>query len=210
LIDFDTGIVLMYERTGDMNTKEKMIWIGCLAASFVLVFALSLATSRKPQLSSSAESASAISTPRPVTIWSHSGLTDEMTGKSYAFSTVQSRNTVNFDFPYQGEQRATLSIRTKHPRHGNDVILTIERGQFLAGVDSVKVLARFDEGASVTFWANGPADHGTTALFISNYAKFVGLMRKANVVRLQTPIYQQGAPVFEFQVERFDGGRDEQ
>jgi hypothetical protein len=186
-----------------MSINEKAIWFICCFAALLLVSLVVIFTPSRPNPVAKSEPITARSTPPP-TAWDHQTTIDEMSGKSYALSTVQSWNTVSFGFPYQGEQRATLHIRTKHPRYGNDVILTIQRGQFLAGVDGIKVLARFDEGQPVAFWGSGPADHSSTTLFISNYQKFVGLMRKASVVRLSTPIYHEGSPVFEFQVEAFD------
>jgi hypothetical protein len=67
---------------------------------------------------------------RPTTDkWSYATSVDPMTGRDSASASIDSENTVSFDFPYQGAQRATLTIRN-HPSHGRDVFLSIERGQF--------------------------------------------------------------------------------
>jgi hypothetical protein len=120
-----------------------------------------------------------------------------MTGKTAATAMLISTNSFEFGSPYDGEQRAALTLR-KHPRHGNDIILSIQRGQFMAGIDGVAVLVRFDEGKPMKFWAMGPADSNTTTLFIGNYARFISALQKAKRVQISTTVYHEGEPVFDF------------
>lgn len=135
--------------------------------------------------------------------WSYVSETDDMTGKPFQSASVYSTNTVNFGFPYNGVQHARLTLR-KHPRYGSDVLLEIKKGQFMAGVSGVQVLVRFDDNTTpMKFWASGAADHSSTTLFLGNYAKFVSQLRNAKIVRLSTPIYHEGNPVFEFNVAGF-------
>jgi len=61
----------------------------------------------------------------------------------------ESTNTASFGFPYQGVQHTLLFLRG-HPRHGQDVILKIEKGQFqCSSYDGCTVLVRFDDKAPV-------------------------------------------------------------
>ena len=120
---------------------------------------------------------------------------------------VQSINTVEFGFPYSGPQHATLTLRT-HPRHGKDVILSIERGQFLCrSYEDCTILVRFDDQKVQSYSAVGAADNSTETIFIRNYSRFVSSMQKAKTVRIAAEIYQQGAPVFEFDVSGFDASK---
>lgn len=114
-------------------------------------------------------------------------------------ATVRSLNEVNFHFPYQGAQRATLVLRV-HPKHGRDVILTIEKGQFLCRLDECSVAVKFDQGKPRDFVAVGPADNNTTTLFIRGYERFVAAARKAKKIYVEAQFYQEGTRVFEFDV----------
>lgn len=136
--------------------------------------------------------------------WAYLQTEDKM-GNGFIYQAlVSSTNTVNFDFPYSGQQYATLSLRT-HPRYGKDLIFKIERGQFLCtSYDGCAVLIRFDEEEPLRYSATSAADNSTETLFISNYNKFVGKMLKAKTVRISANIYKEGAPVFEFEVSNFD------
>lgn len=142
--------------------------------------------------------------PAPGAQWHYRQQNDPMaTGTSY-FAVVQSTNTVEFDFPYSGRQHGTLTIRT-HPRHGKDVIFSIERGQLLCrSYEDCTVLVRFDDQEAQRYSGIGAADNSSETIFIHNYSRFVGAMMKADTVRISAEVYQEGSPVFEFDVRGFD------
>lgn len=144
-----------------------------------------------------------VSAPEPGSQWRYSQREDPMTSAKIYYASVRSSNTVNFDFPYSGPQRGTLTLRT-HPRYGRDLIFNIERGQVLCrSYDGCTVLVRFDDKEAQRFSAAGAADNSTESLFLQNYSRFAGEMLKADRVRISVPIYQQGTPVFEFDVSGF-------
>jgi hypothetical protein len=117
-------------------------------------------------------------------------------------ATVQSKNSVNFGFPYSGEQHAILGVR-RHPKYGNEIYLQIERGQFLIGFDGKNFSIRFDEKPVMKFWAVGPDDNSTTIAFMKSYDRFVRELKTAKTVRIEAPFYQEGTRVFEFDVSAF-------
>lgn len=146
---------------------------------------------------------SVASAPDPSAQWHYSQDEDPMGKDTTLFAQVTSSNEVVFDSPYGGPQHATLTLRT-HPRHGKDVILDIERGQFLCRpYEDCKVLVRFDDQKAVTYSGIGPSDHGTTTIFIRNYPRFVASMLKSERVRISAEVYQEGSPVFDFDVSNF-------
>ncbi len=154
-----------------------------------------------------AEAAAAAETRRLAEKWTYSVSEDPMTSRKSKSATIESENTVNFDFPYQGSQRATLVIRD-HPTYGRDVILSIERGQLMCqSYRDCQIRVRFDEGKAETWNAAGPADNSSTAVFFRNQARFFQKLRAAKVLRLQVAVYQEGEPIFEFHVGGFDDAR---
>lgn len=139
--------------------------------------------------------------------WTYSSTTDPMAGRSSRTASINSENTVEFDFPYGGQQHATLTLRN-HPSYGRDVILRIREGQILCpSYDDCSIRVRFDDGAAERWSAVGPEDNSTTVIFIRNYTRFLQRMRNAKVVRIQIPVYQEGAPTFEFRIGGFDNQR---
>jgi hypothetical protein len=167
-------------------------------------------TSSAPTSTSSPSSAQTVSTPAPKlpgSQWFYHQSDDSM-GKGVIYQAqVSSSNTVNFDFPYSGTQHATLTLRT-HPRNGKDIIFSIEKGQILCrSYEDCTVLVRFDDEPPTNYSAVGAADNSTETIFIRNYDRFIGKVPKAKRVRIAANIYQQGAPVFEFDVSSFDQGK---
>lgn len=136
--------------------------------------------------------------------WKYQVDKDDLTDKPTHIAWVKSINTVNFDFPYQGEQRGELWMRT-HPQHGKDLIIRVKKGQMLVrSYEDSKVKVVFDKGSPVTYSVVGPSDHGTTSLFFRDYHGFVARMLKSKKVKISVPFYQQGNVVFEFNVSDFD------
>jgi len=135
--------------------------------------------------------------------WNYRTDTDKMSAKETRYATLRSINTVNFDFPYQGDQRATLTLRA-HPRFGKDAILSVEKGQYQCGYDSCSVKVRFGDGGARSFGANEPDDNSSEYLFIEDYATFLANVRKVEKIYIEASFYQEGNRVFEFDVRGLD------
>lgn len=184
-----------------------LVGVAFLGAIVISIFSSISSSPKTAPVASSGTSA--ISAPvetqkLPGSQWSYYQNSDDM-GKGTVYTAyVSSTNTVNFDFPYSGEQHATLSLRT-HPRWGKDLFFRIEKGQLLCNsYDGCNVLIRFDEAEPLTFSAIGPDDNSSEVIFIRNYGRFVERMLKAKRVRIAVNVYQEGAPTFEFDVSDFD------
>jgi len=134
-----------------------------------------------------------------VSRWKYEQEQDAMGRGQIRSAYVNSLNQVQFDFPYRGAQTAILQLRI-HPQYGKDVLLSIERGQFLCGIDDCTVNVRFGTGKPIAYRAVGPADHSTTVLFIRNYDQFVRNIKKVEKVSIEARFYQEGDRVFEFDV----------
>lgn len=144
-----------------------------------------------------------VATP-PGTQWHYSHVPDAMSNGTTHHALVVSSNTVEFKFPYSGEQHGKLNLRTD-PKYGKDIIFSIEKGQILChSHEDCTVLVRFDDEPAMKFSGVGAADNSTETVFIRNYEKFTSKLAKAKFVRISANIYQEGAPVFEFDVSGFN------
>lgn len=135
--------------------------------------------------------------------WEYFSSTDPMSDKPVNYARVQSDNTFQFDFPYQGEQHATLSLR-RHPKWGKDVIFSIEKGQILCSSYNCPVRVRFDDEPARTYEGNEPADNSSESIFIPAYSTFTSKLAKAKRVRIEVNVFKQGTLTTEFKVKGFD------
>lgn len=135
-----------------------------------------------------------------VVSWQYSDTADPMGRGAVKSATIATTNQVQFRFPYQGIQRATLTLRI-HPQYGRDIILDLDRAHFLcSSIDGCQVAVRFDKGKSVSYSALPPEDHSTDTLFIRNYSRFIASLKRATKLFIEAQFYQDGVRIFEFDV----------
>lgn len=134
------------------------------------------------------------------TAWTYFDNTDKVSGKQIHFASVDALELLEFGFPYNGGSTATIQLR-KHPRHGTDVILHVDKGQFVCGVEECAVMVRFDDGRAERYRAVGPSDYSSTELFIEPASKFIGSAKKAKQVVIEANFYQSGDRAMVFPVE---------
>lgn len=143
-----------------------------------------------------------ITTTEQIKKWNYSTETDEMNDSKSRFASLTSDNSIEFDFPYNGGSTMYLTVRYMK-KYGTDVILKISSGQFLCneynGTNYVRV--RFDDGAATKFNTLEPSDGSTDQLFLSNAKKFISLAKKAKIIKVEAPFYQEGNRVFTFSVD---------
>ncbi len=133
--------------------------------------------------------------------WKYDNKQDEMSQETMKMAYIKSANKLNFGSPYNGSQSATLSLR-KHPRHGNNIMLQIEKGQFLCNrSNGCTLLVRFDNNPPVRYTAVEPSDHSSTLLFIKNYVGFVAKTKKSKKIYIEATFYQEGSQMMEFNSE---------
>lgn len=101
----------------------------------------------------------------------------------------------------------SLQLRT-HPRLGNDAIVSIEKGKFLCH-DGCTVLVRFDDGTAIRYSATSTLDGNPIKIVILGYSNFVRHLENSYRVRISAHVYQEGSPVFDFDVSSFDATKYE-
>lgn len=109
-----------------------------------------------------------------------------------------SRAPFEFGFPYQGPQFGRIHLR-RHPRHGLDVIVGIERGQILCNSYSgCTVNVRFDDGEVRRYSAVEPESNDSTMIFLRNSRDFIRRLKAAERVLIELQIYQESPVLLEF------------
>lgn len=139
--------------------------------------------------------------------WSYFAVPAPMSnGGINRIATIGSVNNVNFGFPYNGEQSATLHIRKNADGGGCDVFITIDKGQLLSG-EQGDIVVKVDNDTAMRLPAASPNDNSTTALFIDSsqafFPPFLARLEHAKTLKMQVTAYQNGNPVFVFNVAGF-------
>jgi len=104
------------------------------------------------------------------TSWNYQTDTDKMTSKLSYFAAINATNKLQFGAPYEGGSTATVTIRSKAKK--NEIILTIDKGQFICDVsDGCAIKVRFDSDPAISFEGSEPSDYSSTTLIYSSGAK---------------------------------------
>lgn len=137
-----------------------------------------------------------------VVTWNFTTQMDEMTDTKNIWARIVSDNYISQDFPYEGETRASITVRYMK-KYGYDVLIYISQGQIdgreYYGTDYIT--ARFDEGTPIKFYFNESNDGSSDVVFIRNSSDFIKRCKQARDIKIDIPIYQSGRPVFTFHVD---------
>lgn len=128
--------------------------------------------------------------------WSYSESKDELRGKTTYHARVVSDNSVQFDFPYNGGARLTMTVR-KSPQYGSDVIFRISKGQYTCGLYNCKGAISFD-GRSEALTLTTPADHSSDVLFATYGDAIIRKLKNSDRTIVELPFYQEGNRQFVF------------
>lgn len=135
-------------------------------------------------------------------MWKYETDTDKMTSKLKFFAIIKSTNQLNFAAPYDGGSTAAITVRNQNKK--NEVILSIDKGQFVCDVnDGCAIKIRFDNDPAITCRGNEPSDYSSTTLFIDPASKIIMHAKKAKKMIVQAEFYQEGLQEMEFNVDGF-------
>lgn len=131
--------------------------------------------------------------------WDLTEEVDPMTDVKSVWKSLKSDNCNHFDFPYQGDTYATITVRYMK-KYGTDVIFQIDRGQIngskYRGNDYLTV--RFDDGPAEKYYFNNADDGDSEMVFLKATTKFINKAKKAHRILVETSIYQEGNPTWIF------------
>ncbi|KAB2911234.1 MAG: hypothetical protein F9K40_01155 [Kofleriaceae bacterium] len=135
----------------------------------------------------------------PASSWQYQSETDKMRGVTSDFAATISTNSVDIGGPY-GQVELRILLR-KGPKFGNDVVVSLSKGQVSCAMfDGCTVAVRFDEHKVETFRAVASDSPLHPALFIRNVSGFVARLKTAKSLVMEIPTFTAGTRQFEFDV----------
>ena len=133
--------------------------------------------------------------------WRYNEDTDQMRNTKSYWAMLNSENSVDFDFPYNGGSTLKMGLR-KSAKYGNDIYFTISKGQFSCGYDGCRATIKFDDGKPQKISLVGAADGDMTTLFLSGKASnLAAKIKKSKTMMIELHFFQEGSRQFLFQTE---------
>ena len=132
--------------------------------------------------------------------WHYGEVKSEMTGTVSKWATKQSVNTVNFGFPYNGEQHGTVMV-DMDDSSDTTMLFYVKKGQIVCnGLDkfgTCLVFVKFDDSKADFVTAHTSGDDSTTIGFDT---AFLRRLRRSKKLLIQVEVFHEGAPIFTFDV----------
>lgn len=133
----------------------------------------------------------------PKSKWVYDTQKDEMRGREAKYATLNSENTIKFDFPY-GEQPGIITVR-QDPQYGLDVMFSVPSGQVLChGFGDSYLNAKFDNGPIRKFNCTRASDGSSEVSFVSSSKQFLTALKAAKRTVIEAEFYQAGRQQYVF------------
>ena len=129
--------------------------------------------------------------------WSTRTSKDKLTDAVIETASLESTNTVNLSFPYQGEQRGKLTLRNTAGKY--EVMFSIERGQLFPGslvTGNAKAKVKVDD---LLFESrlSGTTGYQTETVFLID-ERLPQLIMTGRELRIEAELYNEPNTVFVF------------
>ena len=130
--------------------------------------------------------------------WEYRDPTEDEGGMGVRSATLESDDDLQFDFPHQGDDRATLAIRETRS-DGPQVLFSVRNGRIICGFrGQCVVMVRFDDDRWERFSASATAETGTAALLFDDRRRFVEMAGKSRKFLVSFTLEHRGTRIMEF------------
>lgn len=136
---------------------------------------------------------------KPAEIWKYSEEVDEMSGTKQLFASTTSTNQLEFDFPYSGGTTFQLTVRNLGKE--SEVVLTLDKGQFMGSMGDDYCRVKFDEGEPEKFYYGSASDGSPDVIFFNSNSKFISKLKQSKKVMIEAPFFEAGRQVIYFETE---------
>jgi hypothetical protein len=165
---------------------------------------------RKQQEVKARQNTGAIKPPEEKCNWAYEEEKDPMhPNRVIRFARNRSLNEIRLPFPYEGSQRATLTLQSwsDAPGLGTAILISVERGQLLTNNMEVS----FDNKDAISYWPKGGYNGQTNWMTVYRDDKdFLRRLDGSENVRIQVWLYQAGDKIFEFNVKGLKWEKEKQ
>jgi len=183
--------------------KKFLLWPAGILATFSLIGVVSCNTEANKQ--NLTDTSKVTSTPdtshiAPSTGWTYSENEDKMTSKKTYHASIDAKELLHFDAPYDGGCAAVLFVRKMAEE--TDVFVQFSKAQLIIdSYDGSNFRVRFDDKPSSTYTFVSASDHSSDVAFLKNTSKFLKNLKNSKKVIIEMEFYQQGTRAIEFDTE---------
>ena len=129
--------------------------------------------------------------------WQIDTIIDPMTSKKTVQHKSVSKEQYEFQFPYNGGSKLILLIKEGLKKQ---VIFQITKGQILT---NTKIMVRFNDAQPISYSVNEAVDYSSDIVFVSYANDFLSRIKKADSIKVQVNVFEEGSPVYTFYTSNY-------
>ena len=127
---------------------------------------------------------------------------DKLDNTTYKYSSCSSKNKVELKFPYSGGSTVEIFLRNGFKKNGNEVILEVDKGQFMSSYDgNKKIRMKFDENPPTEYSFLNEGTGQSTTIFLDHSNSIIEKLKKSKKLIIEVEFYNNGTSQFEFDVD---------
>jgi hypothetical protein len=140
------------------------------------------------------------STTSTVDNWTYSeDNSDKMDNSVVKFAACTATDKLEFKFPYEGGSTLTITLRHGFKKKGNEVYITVDKGQFVSGdLDNSVVRVKFDDGKPIPFNYSESSSGTSGLIFINDPSLFIQKLKNSKHIVFEANYYDEGIKQSEF------------
>lgn len=179
------------------STTARALGLGWLA---ILVVVATQAPRNTPS-ATNAPASSSTTDAASGSAWKYSEQNDEMRKSSEKTASVDSENTLDFAFPYNGGSTGTIEIR-RSPSYGFDVILSISKGQFVChSFTGGHINVKFDDRPIEKFGCTSASDGSSNVIFFRTPQRMLAGLKNSKKTIIETEFFNEGSRQMTFNTQ---------
>lgn len=135
----------------------------------------------------------------PPSLWVYDTSNDKMRGTTTNVAFVESTDHPEFAFPYAGG--STVGLMLRKAGKGEDVMMTVDKGQFICNPLDGAIPVKFDDSPIQQFQCANSSDGNTSRVFLVPAKRFITQVRKARRVIAEPEFFQAGTHQITFMTD---------
>lgn len=135
--------------------------------------------------------------------WMTSEYKDAMSDDSVTVYSLRSKNTAQFEFPYNVPGGSHLTIAVRKGKNTFDAFLKVDKGQILCGYSDCGFLVRVNEGKPVTMTGLPSSTNDADMVFVKDAKGFEKIVKAGGSIRIGLKFYKAGQQTFDFDLDGY-------
>lgn len=135
--------------------------------------------------------------------WETSSYKDDMTDEQVQIFSLKSKNSVNFEFPYNVPGGSFLTLYVRKGAKTFDAFVKVDKGQMICGYSDCGLAMRVNGGKSQVWKGQKSSTGNSDIMFIKDARSLDKIIKSGGTIRAGIEFYHAGQQTFDFDLSGY-------